>query len=99
MSTAASALPPAAQAGQLSNAQATSLLTSKALTMIQNIFAGTVYPPANPVIQNLTPRNVGIIKKFVVEIVGTITNTDGADTLTLTDTGLANLLSNTVRLL
>lgn len=94
MSTAASALPPAAQAGQLSNAQATSLLTSKALTMIQNIFAGTVYPPANPVIQNLTPRNVGIIKKFVVEIVGTITNTDGADTLTLTDTGLANLLSN-----
>lgn len=88
------ALPAAAQGGQLSNAQATKLLTSKALTMVQNIFTGTVFPPSNPVIQNLIPRNVGIIKKFVIEVVGTITNTDGALSLTLTDTGLANILSN-----
>jgi hypothetical protein len=83
----------AAPAG-LSNSQARQILVSKALTMIQNIYSGTVFPPSNPVIQNLIPRNVGVIKKFVIEVVGTITNTDETNTLTLTDTGLSNLISN-----
>jgi hypothetical protein len=77
----------------MSDAQATSIVTTKAITMIQNIFSQTVFPPSNPVISNLVPRNVGIIKKFIVEIVGTLTNTSGG-TVTLTDIGLANLISN-----
>ena len=78
---------------QMSDAQATSILTSKAIKMIQQIFSQTIFPPSNPVISNLIPRNVGIVSKFVVEIVGTLTNTGGA-TASLTDVGLANLLSN-----
>lgn len=62
--------------------------------MTQNIYSATISPPSNPVISNLIPRNVGVVKRFVVEIVGTLTNTDGAATATLTDTGLANLISN-----
>jgi hypothetical protein len=78
---------------QMSDAQATSILTSKAIKMVQNIYNATVFPPSNPVISTLLPRNVGVISKFVVEIVATLTNTGGA-TATLTDVGLANLLSN-----
>jgi hypothetical protein len=78
---------------QMSDAQATSILTSKAIKMIQNIYSQTIFPPSNPVVSNLIPRNVGVISKFVVEIVATLTNTGGA-TATLTDMGLANLLSN-----
>ena len=77
----------------LTDAQATKILTAKALTMRQNIYSATIFPPSNPVITNLIPRNVGIIKRFVVEIVGTLTNGAGG-TATLTDTGLANLISN-----
>jgi hypothetical protein len=80
-------------APQMSDAQATSILTSKAIKMIQNIYSQTIFPPSNPVVSNLIPRNVGVISKFVVEIVATLTNTGGA-TATLTDMGLANLLSN-----
>lgn len=79
---------------QLSDSQITKIVTSKALTMTQNIYSATIFPPSNPVISNLIPRNVGIVKKFVVEVLATLTNTDGAATATLTDTGLANLISN-----
>lgn len=92
-------LPSSAQAADslgISNSQAMDIVTSKALTMIQNIYAKTIFPPSNPTINDCIPRNVGIIKKFVIEIVGTITNTDGALDLTLTDGGLANLISQVV---
>jgi hypothetical protein len=84
---------PAMAAPQLSDSQATHILTSKALTMTQNIYSATVFPPSNP-ITTVIPRNVGIIKRFVIEVQATLTNTDGAATATLTDTGLANLISN-----
>jgi P3 major capsid protein len=85
---------PAVGVPQLSDSQATKILTSKALTMTQNIYSATVFPPSNPIISNLIPRNVGVVKRFVVEVLATLTNTDGAATATLTDTGLANLISN-----
>lgn len=90
MTTAAA---PTQQTAQQADAQATKIITSKALTMVQNIYNATVFPPSNPTINNLIPRNVGIIKKFVVEIVSTLTNT-GSTVATLTDFALANLLSN-----
>lgn len=61
--------------------------------MIQQINSQTVYPPSNPIAQNIIPRNVGIIKKFLVEVVATLTNT-GGESASLTDFGLANLISN-----
>jgi hypothetical protein len=60
--------------------------------MTQNIFTGTVYPVANPVLRCVT-NNVGIIKRMLVEVVATVNNNGGA-VATLTDTGIANLLSN-----
>ena len=77
----------------LTNAQASKILRAKAITMVQNIYSATIAPASNPVISNLIPRNVGIIKKFVVEIAGTLTNGAGG-TATLTDGGLANIIQN-----
>lgn len=79
--------------GVLSDSQATKILTSKALTMRQNIYSATVAPPSNPTISNLIPRNVGIVKRFIIEILATLTN-GSTGTATLTDGGLANLISN-----
>jgi hypothetical protein len=74
------------------NKQIEKFLLSQATEMTQNILTTTVFPVSSPTI-NVLPQNVGIIKRFVVEIVATLTNNGGA-TATLTDTGLANLLSN-----
>lgn len=84
---------PQQQTMQLSDSQATRILVSKALTMRQNIYTQTIFPPSNPVISNLIPRNVGLIKRFIVEIIATLTN-GATGTATLTDFGLANLIQN-----
>ncbi len=78
---------------QLSDGQITKIVTGKALTMRQNIYSNTVFPPSNPIITNLIPRNVGIVKRFIIEIVATLTNGAGG-VATLTDFGLANLIQN-----
>lgn len=83
----------AAQTPVLNDQQATRILTHKAITMRQNIYSNTVFPPSQNIIANLIPRNVGIVKRFVIEILATLTNGAGG-TATLTDTGLANLISN-----
>lgn len=74
------------------NAQLQNNLLSKATRMIQNVLTTTVFPVSQPTI-NVLPQNVGIITRFVIEIVATVNN-NGATTATLTDTGLANLLQN-----
>lgn len=87
---AATAAPPKG----LSNSQARQIVTSQSLTMVQNIYSQTVNPVSNPVL-NIVPRNVGIIKRFIVEIVGTLNNT-GATPANATDGFLANLLQQCV---
>jgi hypothetical protein len=88
-----SATVPSPTSGQLSNNQIRNIVTQRAVTMRQGIFNSTVYPPSNPIITGILPRNVGIIKRFVVEITATLTNGAGGEA-TLTDFGLANLISN-----
>src|ERR1700722_12680488 len=63
---------------------------SQSVEMTQTIFNQTIFPPSNPVL-NVVPRNVGLIKRFVVEVTGTLNNTSGT-VAQLTDFGLANLL-------
>jgi hypothetical protein len=65
---------------------------SQAVQMTQNIFSQTVFPPSNPVL-NIIPRAVGLIKRFYIEVVGTLNNTSGT-VAQLTDFGLGNLISN-----
>jgi hypothetical protein len=77
---------------QQANNAAQRLLVQNAVEMTQNIYSGVVYPTSQAIL-NVVPRNVGIIKKFVVRIVATLQNT-GLDEATLTEFGLANLLKN-----
>lgn len=76
------------------NALQRQAVLDNAVEMKQQIFsttiAGTIGAGNNTV--NVVPRNVGLTKKFIVEIAGTYNNTDGAATATATAFGLANLL-------
>jgi hypothetical protein len=77
---------------QQANNAAQRLLVQNAVEMTQNIYSGLVYPTSQAIL-NVVPRNVGIIKKFVVRITATLQNT-GLTDATLTDFGLSNLLKN-----
>jgi P3 major capsid protein len=69
---------------------------SASVEMTQQIFSQTYATPANSNVINIVPRNVGLIKRFIVEISGTVTNTHASNDISLTDFGLANLLSQVV---
>ena len=88
----------AAGSGQLSPAQLNAIQRSAVLAssveMTQQIFSQTFAAAANGNPINIVPRNVGLIKRFIVEITGTATNTDGANASTVSQLGMANLLSN-----
>lgn len=71
-----------------------SLLLQQAVNMTQPISTQTIYPAQNPVL-NVAPRMVGLIKRFIVEISGTINNS-GTQVISLTDGGLANILANVI---
>lgn len=77
---------------QQANNAAQRLLVQNAVEMTQNIYSGIVYPTSQPVL-NVIPRNVGVIKKFVVKVTATLQNT-GTDSANLTEYGLANILKN-----
>lgn len=76
------------------NAMAGSLIRSNAVEMKQVIYSNTFDPRSNNVI-NVIPRNVGLIKYFLVEITATLPNASGS-AWTRTDFGPANLLSQIV---
>lgn len=77
---------------QLNALQRQAVLASS-VNMVQSIFSATVNPATTPVLQ-IQPRNVGFIKRFIVKFSATVTNSDGANPITLTDFGLANFFSN-----
>lgn len=68
------------------------LWINSAVEMKQPIFTATINPNQNNPIQ-IQPRYVGLTKRFIVEISGTITNNDAANAASLTDIGLANILA------
>ena len=68
---------------------ATSMILSKAIDRIQVAGQTTVFPANNPV-YILQPTNVGFVKRFIILVTGTITNT-GSTTMSLTEYGLSNL--------
>jgi hypothetical protein len=74
------------------NLTARQALQANGIEMLQQIFGQTVTPAQSNQI-SVTPRNIGVIKGFYVELSATVTNTAGA-AITLTDFNAANLLSN-----
>lgn len=82
---------------QAVNARVRAILLAQAVEMKQVIFSG-VLSAAQATGQaaiNIPPRSVGLVKKFIVEISGTMNNTDGANTANISDIGLDNLLAPT----
>jgi hypothetical protein len=78
------------------NAQQRAAVLAYAIEMTQPLpsqnVAGTITANNNQFTFNL--RNVGLVKKLIVEISGTFNNTDGALASTATAYGLANLIQN-----
>src|SRR5258708_20716222 len=64
-----------------------------AIEMTQQIFSQQLQ--AGQLQVNIAPRNVGLVKKFIINIQGTANNTGGANAL-LSDFGLSNILSQVV---
>lgn len=81
---------------QQANAAASALIRAQAIEMTQNIYSNTITTPgssANTI--NVIPRNVGLIKRFTVEITATLSNA-GASAVTATVFNVANLLTQIV---
>lgn len=76
------------------NMYARNLVLSAGVERLQQIYTGTVDPSTNAPI-NIAPRNVGLIRGFLVKVEGSI-NVDGTDTDTasIAPFGVANMLSN-----
>lgn len=86
-----------AAARRKQNEEARNAIFARAKPIFQQIggnrlFAGPI-TPTNPVVVTNNPLQVGFLRRFVVQVVATITNT-GSGVLTLTPNGAANLLSN-----
>lgn len=81
----------AAQNQQL-NALARQAIRSRGVRRNQVIYDQTFNAPIPPNI-TVTPRNVGLVMGFWIKIVAVVANTSGGSTLTLSDFGPSNLLS------
>jgi hypothetical protein len=82
---------------QQANAIARNLMISQAVNMVQPInsqtISGTITTSNNVI--NIQPRMVGFLKRFYVEVSGTVTDTGtGAASIARTNFGSSNLLSN-----
>lgn len=80
------------------NMAARGAIINNAIEMTQQIFSTTIVTPGSSSnIVNVAPRNVGLIKKFLVEVTATISNTTGgAVAITPTEFGPANIISQIV---
>jgi hypothetical protein len=83
--------PDAAQA----NMMARNIVLDRSIDMWQSIFTTTLTGPVPGQVINVPIRNVGLIKRFVVEISGTIAQS-AAETLNRTAFGAANILSSII---
>jgi len=75
------------------NAQARGLILANSLQMTQQIFSAAYNPTTQNVIV-VNPRNVGLIKGFIVEVNGSITNNGMTTAATRTGFGMSNALTN-----
>lgn len=91
---AASASPSTAQL-QNANLAARAQVIQRSLNMWQSIAAGAVATPLANNIVNVPIRNVGLVKRLVIELSATFIRS-AAETQTLTPWGPANFLSNVV---
>ena len=79
------------------NSAARAAILAQAQNMVQSVAGATITTPGttNNVV-NVSPRLVGFLKRFIIEISATITNNDPANDIALTNLGPANILSSVV---
>lgn len=94
MATAPTRQPTAAEQ-QAMNIQARQIVLANSIDMWQSIYTNTLAGNPRGQVINIPIRNVGLIKRFVIELSGTIVRS-AAETLTLTKFGAANLLSQII---
>jgi hypothetical protein len=75
------------------NINARNMVLNNAINMWQQIYSGVVAAPVPGAVVNIPLRNVGLIKRLVVEITANLTQ-GAAETQTRTKYGPANTLSN-----
>lgn len=79
---------------QQQNAVARQIILMNAANMLQIISSGSITNPGSSAnVINVSPRLVGLAKRFIVKLTATVQNTDAVNDLTLTQLGPANLLS------
>ena len=82
---------------QQQNDLARAIILNSAVEMTQQIYSNTFDPRNGNNVINIVPRNVGLIKGFLLECYATVNNTNGASTaITTTNFNIANLLSQIV---
>jgi hypothetical protein len=81
-----------AQQATMIDQQAVRSILKNALPRKQVVQGQQTFFPASTPVLNVNPLAIGLLKRFTVKVTATITNT-GNQTLTLSDTGSANLLS------
>lgn len=77
---------------QVLNLQQRAAVLSNAVEMTQQIYSNSVDPTQQPTI-NIPPRNVGLIKGFIVEVSATVTN-GITNVATRSNFGSSNLVKN-----
>jgi hypothetical protein len=83
------------QQAMAQNAAIRQNILANAIPVLQNVRSGTVtYTPGSPTTWTVLASNVGLIRRFFLELTLTLNTTTGGKTLTATPFGLANLLSN-----
>lgn len=74
------------------NSQQRAAVLGNAIEMQQEIFSASILPSQQTVI-NVAPRNVGLLKGFLIEVSGQVTNGAGA-VAALSNFGVANMIRN-----
>ena len=81
------------QSPAAANASARSLLIQRGIDQWLNIYSTSTTPTLGQVF-NVPIRNVGYIKRFLVQVAATISNATSGETQTLTPFGASNFFSN-----
>lgn len=74
------------------NAQQRAMVLSASVPMTQQIISTQIDPTVQTIV-NIPPRNVGLVKGFIIEVIGSVTN-GAVSGAALTPFGSANILKN-----
>jgi hypothetical protein len=88
--------PTAEQSASMQNLRARDAVLTYGVPRLQKIATTLVAAAdvASAGVVTVNPRNVGLVRGFLVKVNGTLTNADGADAATRTPFGASNMLSN-----